>query len=202
MPQLLDFITSQLSSEHVDRIASQLGASREQTESAIGMALPTLLGAMARKADDDAGASELHKELEKHDGSILDNLGSLLGGDASGSAPSGASGLLGSLLGQRQNRVESGIGKASGLDGTQVSSMMSMLAPLIMGAVAKKSGGASSGGGLDLGSLTSMLRTEKKSMETQATGGFLAGLLDQDGDGDFDLQDIMKLGMNRLFGKK
>jgi hypothetical protein len=54
---------------------------------------------------------------------------------------------------------------------------------------------------MDAGGLGGMLRGERKQMENQASGGLLAGLLDQDGDGDFDFQDVMKLGMKRLFGK-
>ena len=199
---LMEFVTKQLGSEHVDQMATQLGASREQTESAIGMALPTLLGAMARKADDDNAMAEIDSELENHDGSVFDQLGSLLGGGTPGEATGlqafgGGGNLLGSLLGGRQQKVEQGIGKASGLSGNQVTSLMGMLAPLVMGAVGKKKRSE----GMDLGGLAGMLRGEKETMEKQATGGLLAGLLDQDGDGDFDFSDVMKLGMKRFFGK-
>lgn len=203
MSNLLDLVQQHLGSEQVDQIASRLGATREQTESAIGMALPTLLGAVARKADDESSAEQLHQTLQKEDGGLLERLGSLFGGSgATADQPTGAQAfggtgeLLGSLLGGRQEKVEQGIGKASGLSGGQIASLLAMLAPVLMGALAKKSGG------MDLGGLTSMLRSEKKSMENQATGGLLAGLLDQDGDGDFDFADIMQLGMSRLFGRK
>jgi hypothetical protein len=49
--------------------------------------------------------------------------------------------------------------------------------------------------------LASMLRGERQTMEGHATGGLLAGLLDQDGDGDFDFQDMVDLGMKRFFGR-
>ncbi len=199
MSALMDLIQQHLGSEQVDQIASRLGASREQTENAIGMALPTLLGAVTRKGDSESSAHELHQQLQGADGGILDQLGSLFGseGQPVGAHAFGGSGeLLGSLLGGRQGKVEQGIGKASGLNGTQITSLLAMLAPIVMGAIAKKSGG------LDLGGLTGMLRSEKKSMENQASGGLLAGLLDQDGDGDFDFADIMKIGMSRLFGRK
>lgn len=39
-------------------------------------------------------------------------------------------------------------------------------------------------------------------MENRATGGLLAGLLDQAGDGDFDFVDIIKLGMSRPLDRK
>ncbi|MEZ6133920.1 MAG: DUF937 domain-containing protein [Pirellulaceae bacterium] len=202
MSGLLDLVSQHIGAEQVDAIANKLGASREQTESAIGMALPTLLGAVARKADNDQGAEELHQQLQQQDDSLIDQLGSLLGGGASSSnagvqAFGGAGDLLGSILGGRQSKVEQGIGKASGLSGGQVGSLLSMLAPMIMGTLSKKSRSDQ----MDAGGLAGMLRSEKKTMENQASGGLLAGLLDQDGDGDFDFQDIMKLGMKRLFNR-
>lgn len=209
MSGLMDLVSQHLGSQHVDEIAKKLGASREQTESAISMALPTLLGAVTRKADNESDVQELHQSLAQHNGgSILDQLGGMLGGGGSSSQPA-ANGiqalggadmgsLLGSILGGRQSKVEQGIGKASGLNGGQVGSLLSMLAPLVMGALARKTKTEN----MDAGGLAGMLRGERKSIENQASGGFLAGLLDQDGDGDFDFKDIMKLGMSRLFGRK
>ncbi len=54
---------------------------------------------------------------------------------------------------------------------------------------------------MDSGDLAGMLRGERKTIENQASGGLLAGLLDQDGDDDFDFQDILDLGMKRIFGR-
>ncbi len=200
---LMDFVSQQIGNDQVDQIANQLGASKEQTENAIGMALPTLLGAVARKADNESGVAEIDDALNDHDGSIFESLGSVLGGGAQ-EAPgiqalggSGAGDLLGNILGGRQQRVETGIGKASGLNGGQVASLLGMLAPVVMGAIGKKKRSEN----MDRGGLAGMLRGEKETMEKQASGGLLAGLLDQDGDGDFDFQDVMKLGMNRLFGR-
>lgn len=204
---LMDFVSEQLSGEQVGQIAKQLGASKEQTESAIGMALPTLLGAVAKKAENEQGVAEIDGQLGDHDGSVFDQLGSLLGqgadspaaqGQASGlQAFGGAGDLLGSMLGGRQNKVETGIGKASGLSGGQVTSLLGMLAPLVMGAIGKKKKTEN----MDLGGLSGMLRGERENIEKQASGGLLAGLLDQDGDGDFDFSDIMKLGMKRIFNR-
>lgn len=209
MSGLMDLVSQHLGSDQVDEIAKRLGASREQTESAISMALPTLLGAVTRKADNESDVQELHQSLAQHNGgSILDQLGGLLGGAGNSPQQAGSGiqalggvdmgSLLGSILGGRQNKVEQGIGKASGLNVSQVGSLLAMLAPLVMGALARKSKTEN----MDAGGLAGMLRGERKSIENQATGGFLAGLLDQDGDGDFDFSDIMKIGMSRLFGRK
>jgi hypothetical protein len=208
MSGLLDLVSQHLGDDKIENIAKQLGASPEQTKSAIGMALPTLLGAVSRKADNENDVQELHRSLEQHQGSgILDQLGGLLGGGAGGASQL-ASGiqalgggdmgsLLGGLLGGRKDRVQEGIGKASGMNASQVGSLLAMLAPLVMGALARKAKTEN----MDAGGLAGMLRGERKSMENQASGGLLAGLLDQDGDGDFDFSDIMKLGTS-YFGRK
>lgn len=203
MSSLMDSLSQQIGPEQLKHLSSQLGATPEQTENAIGMALPTLLGAMARKADDDGEIAKLHGAIDAHDDDALGGISGLLGGNSS-TSPDSAQALLGSggnilesILGGRKSKVESGIGKASGLSSGQIGSLMSMLAPLVLGTIGKKA----RSGGLDMGGLAGMLRGEKKEIEQQASGGLLSGLLDQDGDGDFDFSDVMKLGMSRLFGK-
>ncbi len=202
MSSLMDSLSQQIGPEQLKHLSAQLGATPEQTENAIGMALPTLLGAVARKADDDNEIARLHGAIDEHDDDALDGISGLLGG--TDGSPASAQALLGSggnilesILGGRKSKVETGIGKASGLSGGQVGSLLSMLAPLVIGTIGKKA----RSGGLDMGGLAGMLRGEKKEIEQNATGGLLAGLLDQDGDGDFDFSDVMKLGMKQLFGK-
>ena len=192
---IMDLVSQHLGDGQVEQIASRLGASKEQTQSAIGMALPTLLGAVAKKAEHDDGVAEIDGQLGDHDGSVFDSLSSLLGGGDEQQASQGNQ-LLGSILGGRQSKVETGIGKASGLQGGQVSSLMGMLAPMVMGAIGKKK----RDDGMDRGGLGGMLKGERQQIEQQASCGLLAGLLDQDGDGDFDFSDVMQIGMKRFFG--
>jgi hypothetical protein len=204
MSGLMDLISQHIGKDQIGHIAKQIGATPEQTESAVSLAIPTLLGAVARKADSDEGVQQLHQQLQQHDsGGLLGQLTGMLGGSAGQvvtSALGGGGGvgdLLGSILGGRQSKVEQGIGKASGLSAGQIGSLMAMLAPLVMGTLGKYQKSQN----MDAGVLGGMLRKEKQSMENQASGGLLSGLLDQDGDGDFDFQDIMKLGMKKLFGR-
>lgn len=208
MSGLMDLISQHIGKDQISQLAKQIGASTEQTESAVSLAIPTLLGAVARKADSDEGAQQLHQQLQQHDaGGLLGQLSGLLGGGTLGGSTGqvvtsalgggGISDILGSLLGGRQSKVEHGIGKASGLTAAQIGSLMAVLAPLVIGTLGKHQKSQN----MDAGVFTDMLRKEKQSMENQASGGLLSGLLDQDGDGDFDFQDIMKLGMKKLFGR-
>ena len=73
---------------------------------------------------------------------------------------------------------------------------MKMLAPMVMGALGKKKQSE----GLGVGDLMGFLGGEQKAVE-QAGGGSLIGrMLDQDGDGDFDMGDLAKVAMGKLFG--
>ena len=199
MSGILDLLSQSVGPEQVQLMAKQIGATPEQTEQAIGLALPTLLGALANHTDDEQNAHQLHKALETGQaavgggGGMLDNLGSMLGGGNSGGG--GLGGLLGTILGGRQSRVEQGIGKASGLSATQIASLLAMLAPLVMGVLGRRQREQKA----SPTDLTDMLRKERTQMQNQAGGGLLAGFLDQDGDGDFDMSDMLKFGMKAIF---
>ncbi|MFO0943457.1 MAG: DUF937 domain-containing protein [Pirellulales bacterium] len=195
---LVDLLSDSIDSNQIQQIASKIGATPEQTENAIGLAIPALLGALTNKAEDPGAMQQMHAHFSatetKPVASLLgcDSLNGLLqalGGNSSNP--------LGGLLGGRQQKVENGIGNAVGLTAGQVTSLLSLLAPMIIGAVAHKS----RSGGMDLGGMIDMLRGEKKQMQQQASGGLLAGLLDQDGDGDFDLKDMISLGL-KFFRRK
>ena len=76
--------------------------------------------------------------------------------------------------------------------------LMAMLAPLLMGVLGKrrKDDNLSSGG------LGDLLRGEKKQSESDSlAGGLMARMFDQDGDGDFDMFDMMKFGAKKMFGR-
>lgn len=194
MSNLLEMLTSKLGDDQVGEMANQLGASKEQTQSAISAALPTLLAALGRQAQDPQTAEQLHSAVERdHDGSVLDSIGGLLSG---GSSDVGQS-ILGHILGGKQSRVENAIGQTSGLDASKAGSLMSMLAPMVMGALGKQQREQ----GLGASDMASMLQNERQSIESSQSGSFLGKMLDQDGDGDFDMSDMMKFGMSKLFGK-
>lgn len=95
---ILDQIRRQLDDRAIEGLAQQIGADRAGTEQAIGAALPTLLGGLARNAGrSPEGASSLARALERdHDPSLLEQLGGMLSGGGGGG---GLAAGLGSLLG-------------------------------------------------------------------------------------------------------
>ena len=202
MSSILEMLQEKLGSEGISQISQKLGADRNSTENAISAALPALVGALGKKSSDQAGLGGLMSMLDRDgDGNVLDDLPGFLSGTSSGSSNQplgiGASDLLGSLLGGSQSRVETGVQKASGLSNSATSQLLKMLAPMVLGAVMK----SKTSNNLDAGGLRDFLGNEKASVEKK-TGGMIGRLLDQDGDGDFDLTDVAKLAMGKLFGKK
>jgi len=123
-------LQAQLGPEAIQKISEQLGSDTAATSGAISMAVPILLGGLSKNAANAEGATALDNALTAHDGSILDNLGALLGGSA------GAA-ILGHILGSLRGPVEQGVGRASGLNAQQVSQLLAILAPLVMGVLGR-----------------------------------------------------------------
>jgi hypothetical protein len=111
--------------------------------------------------------------------------------------------VLDSVLGNKKKRVEDAIGKSSGLDLKKIGPLLMILAPLVLSAMrARASSKSSSGSTLNPRDLSEMMRGERASVESRPGGSIIGKMLDQDGDGDFDLSDILKLGMRFLFPKR
>lgn len=174
---MLDMLQQRLGGNAVNQISQQLGTDPATTQSAIAAALPMLVGALARNAQDPGKAGALANALGRHDGSVLDDVTGYLGrGDTSDGA-----GILGHVLGARKETVQTGLGQAAGIDPSKAGLLLSMLAPLVMGALGK----AQREKGLDTGGLAGMLGGEQQRAADAAPGvmGMLSSFLDRDHDG-------------------
>ena len=203
MASLTSDLSAQLQGAPASQLAQQLGITQEQSSSAISAALPLILGALGKNASQPQGAQALFGALQKdHAGMDIGSvLGAVLGG--SQARQTDGAGILGHIFGGSQPRAEAGIAQATGLGQGQAGQLLKMLAPIVMAYLAKQvmSGGASqqTGGAQALGGL---LGQEQQQIRQQGGlgGGLLGAVLDQDGDGQLGIGDLMKLG--GLFGKK
>lgn len=205
---LVDELLSQLQGAPLQQMAQQLGTDTAQTREAVSAALPLLLGALGRNAAQPQGAMDLFGALQRDHGGAaagMGGLGSLLGGLLGGGGGAGASGapdgaaILGHILGGNQQRAETGLGQATGL-GAQAGPLLQMLAPIVMAFLAQRV----SAGGMNAGGLGQVLGQEKERVQQQGGlgGGLLGSLLDQDGDGQVGLSDLLKLGGSFLGGRR
>lgn len=194
MSTLLDLIKSQLTPEKIQSLSSSIGATPEQTKSAVSEALPMLVSALSSKANTNTGLTFLTALLDKNkDGSVIDDLlGMVTGGNSSAMGQV----ALQTILGNQSSGVENHVAQTSGLDSSTVAKLMPMLAPLIIGALAK----TQSSQNLEAGGLASFLEKEGTSAATQTSSagqGLLGALLDKNNDGSV-MDDVLKMGMNFL----
>lgn len=184
---LLDMLHQRLGSDAVHQISNRIGADPGTTGNAIDAALPLLISAMARNAGDSNQAQSLDRAVsEDHDGSILDDVPGYVG---RASEKPGA-GILRHVLGGRQQSVQQGLSQATGLEPGKAGTLLTMLAPLVMGAIGRTKRENS----LDAGGLSTLLTGEQEHLKQSAPGvmGALNRFLDQDNDGSI-MDDVSGL---------
>jgi hypothetical protein len=201
----------------MQQMAQQLGASSQQIQSAVGAALPLLLGALGQNTAQPQGAAALFNALERDHGQATpqglgglgDLLGAVLGG--AGAAPGRGTGgglggglgdgaaILGHILGGNRQQAESQLGQATGL-GNGAGQLLAMLAPMVMAYLANRV----KAGNMDASALGQTLGQEHAQARQQGGlgGGLLGSLLDQNGDGKLDAGDLLKLGASLLGGRR
>ena len=202
MSSLTDDLFSQLSRTDVQQIGQQLGTGQAQTAGAIAAALPMILGAMGRNTSQSGGADALLGALGRDHaggGGIGDILGAVLGGQQS--RQTDGQGQLGHIFGSQLPRAEAGLGQATGLGNDKAQMLLKILAPIVMAYLAKRMlGGGNQGSAQDLGNI---LGQERQVQQQQGGlgGGLLGAVLDQDGDGQLGLGDLLKVGMGAMRGR-
>jgi hypothetical protein len=192
MSALMDLLQSTIKDSSIGEISRKLGRDERTTSNAIDSALPMLIGALTKSAAADNGEG-LQRALEsKHDGSIFDDVAGFVKNDDQ----SDGRGILGHILGQNSGAAAMLLGEQSGIGESNASSLMATLAPMVLGALGK----AKSQNNLGASDLTNMLAGESESLAERTPGMMRAvsGLLDQDGDGDTDIADLLKAGKSGL----
>ncbi|MGE8213258.1 MAG: DUF937 domain-containing protein [Stenotrophomonas sp.] len=194
---LTDDLLSQLQGAPLQQVSQQLGIDSQQASGAISAALPLLMGALGNNAAKPQGAEALFGALQNNHSGL--DIGSVLGavmGGGNSPAANGA-GILGHIFGGNQDRAETGLAQATGLSPSSSSQLLKILAPIVMAYIAQR---MSSGGQASAGGLAQILGQEKQQV-TQAGGiggGLLGSVMDQDGDGQFGVSDLIKLGSGLL----
>ena len=194
---LTDDLLSQLQGAPLQQVSQQLGIDSQQASGAISAALPLLMGALGNNAAKPQGAEALFGALQNNHSGL--DIGSVLGavmGGGNSPAANGA-GILGHIFGGNQDRAETGLAQATGLSPSSSSQLLKILAPIVMAYIAQR---MSSGGQASAGGLAQILGQEKQQVSQAGGigGGLLGSVLDQDGDGQFGVSDLIKLGSGLL----
>jgi hypothetical protein len=208
MATLTQDLASQLQGAPVQQVAQQLGIEPSQAAGAVEAALPLLMGALGRNASQPAGAQALFGALQNdHAGMDIGSvLGAVLGG-AQNRQTDGA-GILGHIFGGQQERAQAGVAQATGLGSGQAGQLLKILAPIVMAYLAKRlfqqrqAGASVQSQGASPDVLSGILGQEHDEIRQQGGGGLLGAVLDQDGDGQLGLGDLMKIGGGLLGGQR
>ncbi len=197
MANFIDLLMNQLSgTESAQEISKNLNAETGQVQNAIQQFLPIMAKALGNNLSQQGGLESLFNAVSKdHDGSILDNITAALGGGGSQSSDMGQK-ILSHVLGPKAYQVAQLLGQSSGLGAEKSSSLMSQMAPLVMGLLGKQTRSMGLGqeglGQFISSSLNQATQTDPKNM------GFIASFLDKDGDGSVT-DDLFKMGAKMLF---
>ena len=159
----------------MERIAAALGINGDLAQKGIAAAVPALLAALGNKASTAGGARDLFNAVSNADPDIFSKLGtSLTGAKADKYMESGTSALT-SLLGDSAlSSLTGAVAKYAGLGGTAGSSLMSIAAPLVLGALAKNSSG------MDASGLANLLGSQQDNIKAALPAG-LGSLLSSAG---------------------
>ena len=119
-------------------VASQVGATPEQTQAAMQASVPLILNALHQNAQTPDGEAALSSALTQHDGSSLDQF-------AQGQLPSAQDGsaILGHAFGGQAPEAANAVAQHAGIDPGMAMQVLSMVAPLVLGALGR---GQSQGG--------------------------------------------------------
>jgi hypothetical protein len=151
MPDLIQTVTGALPAGASSTIASLIGESPTATTAGISAAIPALLAGAIQKSSTASGANDLVNQLKQMmaGGNPLDRIGSILADpNARSSYVTQGQGVAGSLLGGASDSVARTIGNAQGMSGSAVSSILALLAPLVLGALGRFTGANPTASGL------------------------------------------------------
>lgn len=174
-------------------IASMLGALGGGQGGSQAGGLGDILGGLLGSSGNAAGGGLA--------GALGGLVGSVLGGgqSAGSTSASNAGDLLATVFGnQGSARAAERLGQSTGLGTQGAGNLLGMLLPIVMSFLSQRF----LQGGNGTQQLDQALANERQQLNNQGAGGALASLLDQNGDGKLDMNDLVKLGSSLLGGKR
>lgn len=185
-----------------DQVLSQLGGAinvndSSQVSNASQSAINVLLNGLMKNASNSEGLGALAGALDRdHDGSILDDVTGYFSGNNNfnNAKMTNGSGILQHILGDKMGSIVGALSQQNGMDNNQTMSLLTKLAPVILGSIgkSKKQSNLDNNGLFDL--LSNSAQTYNKPREDNS---ILSNLLDRDGDGNI-ADDVAGIGMKIL----
>lgn len=162
---VLDMLSGVLPAQ-ASAVASQVGATPEQTQAAMQASVPLILNALHQNTQQEGGEQALGDALQQHDGSSLDTF-------AQGQLPDAQDGqaIVNHAFGAQAPQAANAVAQHAGIDPQMAMQILSMVAPLVLGALGRGQSSGNASGGLG-GMLGGLLNGGSGGL-----GGMLGGLL-------------------------
>jgi hypothetical protein len=165
---LVSLVMQFLTPDMIGRIATALGLDRNNTQSAIGAAVPALLAGFSGVAAQPGGPQKL-ADAARQEAGTLGKFAAMLGAGSQSSLIERGSNMLASLLGGRdQTALAGAVGRFAGLGQGASGSLLGMLAPAVMGTIAQQQGNRA----LDASGVANLFADQKNNIAAALPSGF------------------------------
>lgn len=120
--------------ENLTALSSVVGGDEKNVQSALGLALPVLMGSMAKTASAPGGADLVTSMIGQMGGGVsTDSMATYLATPAS----TGSNDIVGSLVGSQMGAIQNAIAQKTGLPPAVIGTLLAIVTPMILGAVKK-----------------------------------------------------------------
>jgi hypothetical protein len=167
---LVELVKNQLAGGVLAKLPELLGTSQTTANTAVNAAVPTLLAALGSTASSRDGARNIQSTLDSFDTRVLDNIPQSLSGGGTSLLNIGTS-LLSSLFGSGiVSSLSSILSRFAGIDSGKSSSLLSLLAPIVMGILKNRTQGMGADG------LARLLEEQKPNIANAMPSGLRGAL--------------------------
>ncbi len=165
---IVDLVKDQVKGQLIGHMGNLLGNEGGKATSAVDSMIPALLNGISGSASTNEGANSLFGAIQNQDDSLLDNMGSMLGGGQAATLVDNGNSVLSSLFGSGGlGKLAGALSAFSGVSKGGTSSLMGMLAPIILGVLKRKV----MGDGLNASGLSSMLSSQSNNISASMPQG-------------------------------
>lgn len=166
---LVSLVSEFLTPDLIGRIGTALGIDRSIVGRAAIALGPAILGGLSHSASTPEGARKLANTVSQQSPSILDTLGSMIGGAGQQTLVKDGVNTLGSLLGgSGVSALTGAVGRLTGISQGAGSSLIGILTPAVLGLLGKQQAAQ----GLDASGLARLLAAQKDNITAALPAGF------------------------------
>lgn len=173
---IMDMVKGAVSDQIMGQIGGMLGMEdNKKTSSVMDAAMGSILGGMIKKSSSPEGAKQVYDMASNADGGIMDKLGDILGGGQQmEQVQQAGGGMLEGIFGgsSQSNGIIETISKFLGMDKSLIGKLLTLAAPMLLGAIGKHVKNA----GLDAIGLGSLLGEQKKHVSAALPSGLTQNL--------------------------